>query len=119
MNRERGEVRVGTIVWILVFVVVAIVCKEAIPVKIRSSQFQDYMVETAKFASHLSNDKLEKEILRKARDLDIPVNAKSVEVRKSNGRIRIRAEYTIPLEFPGYTYNWKFEHDINRPVFII
>ena len=35
------------------------------------------------------------------------------------GRIKIRATYTIPVELPGYTYYWDFEHIIDRPVFIV
>ena len=38
---------------------------------------------------------------------------------KTNGRIKIEANYVIPLEFPGYTYSWEFKHFVDRPVFII
>jgi hypothetical protein len=40
-------------------------------------------------------------------------------VRKSPKHVRITCEYTIPLEFPGYTYHWHFEHIIDRQIFII
>ena len=77
------------------------------------------MTETAKFSTHLSNERLQTKIINRGQTLDLPVDKKTVEVRKGNGRIRIRAEYTIVLEFPFYTYNWKFEHNVDRPIFII
>jgi hypothetical protein len=119
MNRQSGEVRVGTIVWLLIAAALVMISIEAIPVKMRSSQLQDFMTETAKFASNLSEERLQSKILNHALSLDLPATKKTVSVTKRNGSIRIRASYTIPLEFPFYTYNWEFEHDVERPIFII
>ena len=30
----------------------------------------------------------------------------------------IEIKYTVPLEFPGYTYYWDFEHDIEEQLYI-
>ena len=119
MNRQSGEVRIGTVIWLLIFAATALVCWEAIPVKMRSSQLQDFMVETAKFSSHQTATNIKKTILRRSQELDLPVTNKGLDVKKGNGRIKMYAKYTIPLEFPFYTYNWEFEHTVDRPVFII
>ncbi len=119
MNRQSGEIRFSSIIWLLIAVVTGMVCYEAIPVKLRSSQFQDFMTESAKFSTHLKAEQLEKQIIDRGQFLNLPVDKKSVKVKKTNGRIKIEANYVIPLEFPGYTYSWEFKHFVDRPVFII
>jgi len=121
MRREtqHGGARIGTVIWLLVFVVLVVVSKEAIPVKIRTSQLEDFMVELAKFSTRESDEKLQIRILEKADELQLPVVKNDVSVRKAGGRIRMRAHYEIPLEFPFYTYVWRFEHNVDRPIFII
>ena len=40
-------------------------------------------------------------------------------MKKTSGRVRMRATYEITLEFPFYTYVWHFDHNVDRPIFII
>jgi len=30
----------------------------------------------------------------------------------------MRAQFTVPLDFPGYVYNWDFDLQVERPIFI-
>ncbi len=62
---------------------------------------------------------LQARIVRRAKDLGLPLARKNLAVEKVGGRIRMRATFTVPVEFPGYTYNWKFDLAVDRPVFII
>jgi hypothetical protein len=118
-STQRGAGRIGAIVWLLIFVAMVLVCKEAIPVKIKSSQLEDFMIELAKFSTRESDEKLQHRILEKAEQLQLPVTKEDVSVHKVQGRIRMRATYEIPLEFPFYTYVWHFDHQVDRPIFII
>jgi hypothetical protein len=119
LERQRGEARLGTVVWILLFVAMVMISKEAIPVKIRSSQLQDFMTDLAKFSTREPDDKLQAKIFRKGQELELPLRKENVTVRKGNGRVKMKASYEVPLEFPFYTYVWRFEHDVDRPIFII
>ena len=119
MRRRRGEVRLETVIWLLILVAVGMICWKAVPVKIRASQFYDHIEEQAKFAANNSPEALKKEILRKAAELQIPVTDKSVKVTREGDNIRLKADYSIPLEFPFYTYVWEFHHEVVRPVFSI
>ncbi len=56
---------------------------------------------------------------RAPQELSIPLDKKAVKVTRSRDRIYIDVEYTIPVEFPGYTYQWHFRHKLDRPIFII
>ena len=116
--RQRGEGRAGCIFWLAVLVVIALIGLKAVPVKYASAQLFDYMDEQAKFAQQTTPDRMKKTILRKARELRLPVDPKKLTVRKRGGRIQIQCTYTVPLEFPGYTYYWIFEESIDEPIFI-
>jgi hypothetical protein len=118
-DTQQGGARIGTVIWLLLFVALVIVSKEAIPVKIRTSQLEDFMIELAKFSTREPDEKLQVRILEKAEELQLPLVKKDVTVKKGNGRVRMHAEYAIPLEFPFYTYVWHFEHNVDRPSFII
>ena len=115
---ERGDGNVGCIVWLLVLVLVVAIGWKAIPVKIRTSQLYDYMVELSKFSAQAPPDDLELRILARARELELPVTKEGVLVQRIGDRIKLEAHYAVPLEYPGYTYEWSFDHVVDRPIFI-
>ncbi len=93
MRRERqhGGASIGAVIWILLFVGLVMVSKEMIPVKIRTSQLEDFMIELAKFSTSEPDEKLQKRILEKAEELQLPLVKDDVTVTKSSGRVRMRA----------------------------
>lgn len=118
-RRGAGDSKLGCAVWLLALAVVLLICWKAVPVKISSAELYDYMEEQAKFAGGTPPDVLKKQILQKARELELPVGEKQLTVERLGDSIRLRCTYEVPLEFPGYTYIWKFDHLIKRPVFIV
>ena len=118
-SRQAGQGKIGCIIWLLAALAVGAIIWNAVPVKIKTAEFDSYMVEQAKFAGRASPEKLRKRILDRAAEVDIPLDPKNLVVKKVGGRVRITCFYTIPVEFPLYTYNWKVEHNIDRPVFVI
>lgn len=118
-RRQHGEGNAGCLVWLLILVVLGLVLWKAVPVKVANAALYDYMVELTKFSANLPAEELKKRVLAKARELDLPVVPKQVEVEKSTDRVKIRCRYTVPLEFPGYVYNWEVEHFVDRPIFYL
>jgi hypothetical protein len=116
--RERGEGRAGCAFWVVVLIIITMIGFKVVPVKFASAKFYDYMYEQAKYAQRSKPDDIKKIIMRKARELNLPVDPKKVIVKKRGGRILIEAEYTVDIEFPGYTYIWDFEERIDEPIFI-
>lgn len=118
-STQTGEGKIGCIFWLLVLIVGAVVAWEVIPIKMRSVQLHDYMEDQAAVATYNRDaEAMKKRILAKARELDIPLDKDKLEVTRVGDRIRMKATYTIPAEFPGYTYNWTFEHEIDRNLYI-
>ncbi len=118
-RRQAGDGYFGCILWALAFAAVALICYKAIPVKINTAELYDFMVEQAKFAGTAPPDVLKKAILLKAKELEIPVDEKNLSIERIGDRIRMKTKFTVPLEFPGYTYEWVFDWEIERPIYII
>lgn len=117
---ERGEGNLGCILWLLALGLAILIAWKAVPVKMQSAELYDYLDEVAKFgATRATPEELEKHILSRAKQLNIPLDKKDISVKRTGERIYIEVEYTIPVEFPGYTYQWHFRHKLDRPVFII
>lgn len=117
---ERGEGNLGCILWLLVLGLAVMISMKAVPVKIASAEMYDYMDELARSAGvNTTAEDVEKAILARAADLKLPLDKDHVTVTRQGDRLRMRAEYTVPVEFPGYTYNWHFVHELDRPIFIV
>ena len=115
---ERGEGNLGCILWLLVLGLVVMVAWKALPVKVASAELYDFMDEQAQRAGvTTTSEQVEKNILQRAAELNLPLTKEQVEVTRNGDRIRMVAEYTVPVEFPGYTYNWNFHHHAENPIF--
>jgi len=119
IETQRGEGNLGCILWALVVIVVAHIAWMMVPVKIANAQLGDFMEDQAKFAERRSPDQIKKRILAKAGELNIPLNAKQLDVQRRRDHIYMKAEYVQPVRFfGGYTYEWHFLLDVDRPIFI-
>lgn len=119
-SSERGEGNLGCVLWTLALIIGALIAWKAIPVKVASAELYDYMDELARFAAARdSEETLKKKLLARATELGLPLKKEDVTVSKANDRVRMTASYTVFLEFPGYTYEWNIEHELDRPIFIV
>lgn len=116
---QSGEGNLGCIFWLLILVVIGMILWKAVPVKVATAELYDYSVELTKFSAKASGEELKRRILNKAKELNLPLNPKQVEIEKTKDRVRIRLNYMVPLDFPGYTYEWKIEEEIDRPIFYL
>ena len=114
---QRGEGKLGCVFWLALFLAIIMFGWKTLPVKTSSSQLKDFMVEQSKFARNASNQQIAKRILNKAKELKLPVTSKDIKVRKTSARVEMRCKYTVPIEFPLYTYNWNFDLFVDRAIF--
>lgn len=119
LRNQRGDVPVGCLVGMVVAVVVAVVGIKAAPVMISVGEFDKEVKaqsERAGLPGH-TDKYIQKELVAIAGQLDIPINAKSIWIKRTSNRIKIRVTYDYPIDFPGYTYVWHKEHYEDRPLF--
>lgn len=116
-RRERGEGQFGCVVGLALLLVAALVAYKMIPIKVKAAELRDVIVDEARSAGRHDEKRIRKAILAKAADLELPVTEKNVSINRQSDRIRIEVTYTVPVEFPGYTYNWNFRHKTDNPIF--
>lgn len=117
---ERGEGNLGCIVWLLVLAIAVMISWKMIPVKVNNAELVDYMTEVAQFQSaQKTPEEIKLIILARAGELGIPLTKENIVVTKTRDRVRMTVDYTMPVQFPGYTYNWHFRHELDRPIFIV
>jgi hypothetical protein len=117
-SAEKGAGNLGCILWTIALGIGVLVAYKAIPVKIKSAELYDHMVEMGKFGAREKPEEMAKDILATAQRLELPLDKDHVSVERNGDRLRMRASYTVPLDFPGYTYNWNFDHQVDVPIFI-
>lgn len=117
IETQRGEGRLSFVFWLVVIAIAGMIGFEAIPVRYRMAQLQDFMVESAERARFNNARQIEEAILRKARSLDLPLVDKALDVTISGGKIRIDADYTVTLDFMFTSYDWHKKHHIDRSIY--
>jgi hypothetical protein len=116
-SRERGEGQFGCLVGIVFLLLAAMVAYKMIPVKVKAADMRDTLVDEARSAGQHTDAVILKSIMKKAEELEFPVKESDVIIKRSNASIRVEMSYTVPVEFPGYTYQWNFHHLAENPIF--
>ena len=116
-KRERGEGQFGCLVGLVLIAVVGLVAYRMIPVKVKAAELRDTIADEAKSAGIHDNKRILDAITAKAEQLDLPVRKEDIKLKRKDQMIYIEVEYEVPIEFPGYTYNWKFHQKTENPVF--
>jgi|SRR5579863_1940460 len=117
-NAERGEGNLGCILWAIVLGLAILVAWKVIPVKIASAQLYDFMKEQAKFANNEAPDQIANKILWRAQELRLPLDKEHISVKRIGDSIKMEAVYTVPIDFPGKTYEMHFDHQVDLPIYV-
>ena len=115
---QSGEGRIGCIIWVTLLAIGILVGSKMIPVKIATSQLYDFMDEQAKWAATTPPEVLRDRIFVKSNELNLPLDPKNLTCERYGDNIKMRAVFTVPVELLGYVYNWEFDFQINRAIYI-
>jgi hypothetical protein len=116
-RREAGEGQAGCLVGIILLLIAIFICYKMIPVKVRMAEMRQTVVDEAKSAGTHSDDKILKAILAKADEMKLPVTEDNVTVLRKDSLMKVDVDYTVPIVFPGYTYQWHQHHHAENPIF--
>ena len=118
-SSERGGARLKFIIAITVFAVVVYVGYLYIPVAVDAYYFKDAMqnkvnaAATQGYETNWVKDQLEKS---KA-EFNVPPEAIITPGRQDN-QMLVRVQFTRPISFPGYTYNYEFDYTAKSTTFL-
>lgn len=114
---EHGAGAVNLLITIVVVLAVVMTIAQLLPAQTRRSRMEDYMVEQTQTAIRTAPKTIEQRLYDKAREWRVPVDRKDIHVAKSNKGIKIRASYVEHLNFVVYTYDWKIDLIVDRPIY--
>jgi len=90
-----------------------------VPVAFNAHTYQDLMQHYADVAATQGYPPswAGEQLLKNGTDYDLPKDARITPTQRDN-RIEIRVQYVRPIEFPGYTYNYEFDHTVKSTAFL-
>ena len=99
---------------VAVIAVVAIIGLKVIPPYFSNYEFEDFIKNEALQSTYStrSEDEIRDSIIKHAKDYDIQLSTRQVKVSRSgsngNGSLFIEAEYSVPVDLPGYSTTLTF-----------
>ena len=114
---QRGEGQLGCVFGLLLLLAGIFVAYKMIPIKVKAAELRQEVVDEAKSAGSHGDERIRKSILAKAQAVGLPVSEKDVKISRSGNNITVDVDYVVPVEFPGYVYQWNFHHHAENPIF--
>jgi hypothetical protein len=117
---QRGGSRFNLILVILVIALAAYSAYNYAPVAYNAYLYKDYMQETVNKAAYppiKSNEWVAQQLRAAGEEHGLPDDAE-FKVQNENGRIAARVTWTRPVQLPGYTYEYNFDHTARSSGFI-
>ena len=116
---ERGGAQLKFLLFMAVVIAGGYVGYLSLPVVYHAHVWKDLMQHKVDVAATQGypptwvNDQLKKS----AAEYDIPADAE-ITASPQDQRIQVRVQYTQPIEFPGYTYKYEFDHTAKSTEFL-
>ncbi len=123
MNKDRSNERGGaTLKLVITLAVIACVAYAGylyVPVAYRAYLFKDLMQHYVDVCSTQGYQVswVGEQLLKSEAEYEVPSNALITPAARDN-RVEVRVQYVIPIEFPGYTYNYEFDHTARSTAFL-
>ena len=114
---ERGEGQMGCLFGVALLAIAIFIAYKMVPVKVRAAELRQEVVDQAKAGGMREDGKILAAILRKAQDENLPVTEDNVQIHRTANMITVDVDYVVPVDFPGYKYNWEFHHHAENPMF--
>jgi hypothetical protein len=116
---ERGGARLKFLIVMTIIVVAAFCAYQFIPLAYQSYQLKDLMqnkVDTAA-ATGKPASWVQDQLVKSAPEYGIPSNAVITPLQEDN-RVQVRVQFSQPIEFPGFVYNYEFDHTAKSSTFL-
>lgn len=118
-SSERGSARLKLLIFLLVLGSVAYGLYLYVPVAYQAYLFKDWMQHTVDVAvaSGYKPDWVSDQMKKSLEEYSVPPDA-VIEPSTRDNRVEVRVQYTRTIEFPGYTYQYEFDHTARSTAFL-
>ncbi|HEV2834410.1 MAG TPA: hypothetical protein VGW58_03780 [Pyrinomonadaceae bacterium] len=118
-SSERGSASLRFVIVMLIIGASAYVGYIYIPIAYRAHTFKDLMQHYVDVASAEGKPPAwaGEQLMKNFAEYEVPPNA-FITPSKRDNRIEVRVQFVKPVEFPGYTYNYEFDHTARSTAFL-
>jgi hypothetical protein len=123
MQRQRSGERGSANLKFVIVMALMISCAYAgylyVPVAYQANMYKDLMQHYADVAvaQNYPPSWTAEQLMKSAPEYGVPTNALITPAQRDN-RIEVRVQYVKVIEFPGYTYNYEFDHTVKSTAFL-
>ena len=119
IRNEHGGARLKLVVFIIVFGVIIYAGYLYIPVAVDAYYFKDVMQNMVNQATAQGSDPswVRDQLIKSEPDYHVPPDA-VITPSQQDKRVIVRVQFTRPISFPGYTYNYEFDHTAQSTTFL-
>jgi hypothetical protein len=118
---ERGGARAKFIIAITIFAVVVYAGYLYLPVALDAYYFKDVMQNKVDLAATQGYETawVKDQLDKSKAEYHVPPEAIIAPARSDDNRIQVRVQYTRPISFPGFTYNYDFDYTAKSTTFLM
>jgi len=116
---ERGSARLKFIIVMVVLAVIAYAGYQYVPVAYDAYYFKDVMQNKVDMAATQGYETswVTDQLIKSRSEYHVPPEAIITPARNEN-RMEVRVQFTRPISFPGYTYNYEFDYTAKSTTFL-
>ena len=116
---ERGNATLKFILVMAILIATAYAGYVYVPVAYNAYRIKDLMQHNVDLASAqaLPPSWVQEQLVKNAPEYGLPPNAVISPVQQDN-RMEVRVQFTRPIEFPGFTYQYEFDHTARSTQFL-
>jgi|SRR6266850_1223161 len=118
-TNERGSARLKFLMVIAVIGIIAYAGYVYVPVAYQSYLLKDLMQHDVDVAATQGYPAswVKDQLTKSAKEYDMPPDA-VIEPTQQENRVVVRVRFVRPLEFPGFTYQYAFDHTAMSTTFL-
>lgn len=116
---ERGSANLKFLIVMAILIGTAYAGYLYVPVAFQANAYKDLMQHYADVAvaQGYPPSWAGEQLMKSAAEYDVPTNAVITPAQRDN-RVEIRVKFVREIEFPGYTYNYEFDHTVKSTAFL-
>jgi len=111
---ERGGAKFNFLLTVLVLGTLGYAGFKVVPAYVDDYQFQDFIQQESRFAlagyPKKSPDDIRNDVIKKARELDLPLKSEDIRISVSPTSVDVSADYSVTFDLSVYQWSHDFHH---------
>lgn len=116
---DRGSAQVKFLLVMAILLATAYAGYLYVPVAYQATVLKDAMQHNVDTASAMARPPswVQEQLVRNGEEYGIPADAVITPIQQDN-RMEVRVQFKRPIEFPGFTYQYEFDHTARSTTFL-